>query len=105
MLDDGWFGRRSGRFRFNDEFFTGDLFEEKKKRKKRKADGKRKGNRKPWLAFVPTRELQGHVFKCRLEYKEWSAVALDELLRLPDQWFLENVKADAIQVRQQTHEQ
>ena len=60
-----------------------------------------KRDRKPWLAFVPTRELQGHAFKFRLEYREWSAVALDELLRLPDQWFLEDVNADAIQVRQQ----
>lgn len=28
-----------------DDFFTDDLFEETKKRKKRKADGKKKGNR------------------------------------------------------------
>ena len=46
-----------------------------------------KRDRKPWLAFVPTKELEGHSFKFRLVYKEWSAVALDELLKLPDQWF------------------
>lgn len=47
-----------------------------------------KRDRKPWLAFVPTRELQGHAFKYRLEYREWSAVALDVLLKLPGEFFL-----------------
>lgn len=47
-----------------------------------------KRDRKPWLAFVPTKELEGHSFKYRLEYQEWSAVALDELLKLPDSFFL-----------------
>ena len=28
-----------------------------------------KRDRKPWLAFVPTRELEGHVFQYRLSYK------------------------------------
>lgn len=48
-----------------------------------------KRDRKPWLAFVPTEELEGHSFKYRLEYREWSAVVLDELLRLPDEFFQE----------------
>ncbi len=48
-----------------------------------------KRDRKPWLTFVPTKELQGYSFKYRLIYQKWSAVALDELLKLPDQWFLE----------------
>jgi hypothetical protein len=48
-----------------------------------------KRDRRPWLAFVPTKELEGHSFTYRLLYKAWSAVALDELLTLPDQWFLE----------------
>jgi hypothetical protein len=47
-----------------------------------------KRDRKPWLAFVPTNELDGHSFEYRLAYKEWSAVALDGLLKLPDSFFL-----------------
>ncbi len=46
-----------------------------------------KRDRKPWLAFVPTKELIGHSFKYRLEYREWSAVALEELLKLSDGFF------------------
>jgi hypothetical protein len=49
-----------------------------------------KRDRKPWLAFVLTKELEGHCFKFRLEYREWSAVALDELLNLPPKFFLEH---------------
>jgi hypothetical protein len=48
-----------------------------------------KRDRKPWLAFVPTKELEGHSFKYRLLYQGWSAVALDELLKLPDEFFQE----------------
>ena len=50
-----------------------------------------KRDRKPWLAFVPTTELEGHSFQFRLLYKEWSAVALDELLKLPDLFFVEDI--------------
>ena len=48
-----------------------------------------KRDRKPWLGFVPTKELEGHSFKYRLSYKEWSAVALDELLKLSDDFVKE----------------
>jgi hypothetical protein len=55
-----------------------------------------KRDRKPWLAFVPTRELAGQTFEYLLSYKKWSAVALETLLKLPDQWFLEEpAKAEA----------
>jgi hypothetical protein len=50
-----------------------------------------KQDRKPWLAFVPTKELEGHSFEYRLVYKEWSAVALDELLKIPDSFFVEDM--------------
>jgi hypothetical protein len=42
----------------------------------------------PWLAFVLTKELEEQSFNYRLFYKEWSAVALDELLKLSDGFFL-----------------
>lgn len=48
-----------------------------------------KRDRKPWLAFVPTKEMEGQTFGFSLRYGDWSAVALDELLKLPDQFFLE----------------
>lgn len=48
-----------------------------------------KRNHKPWLAFVHTKELTGHKFKYRLLYGKWSVVALDDLLKLEDSFFLE----------------
>jgi hypothetical protein len=50
-----------------------------------------KRDRKPWLAFVPTTELEGYGFEYRLLYKHWSAVALDELLKIPDSFFVEDM--------------
>jgi Holliday junction resolvase len=48
-----------------------------------------KQDRKPWLVFVHTQELKGHHFKYRLQYGKWSCVALDHLLKLPDDFFIE----------------
>lgn len=48
-----------------------------------------KRDRKPWLAFVPTKELRGHSFKYRMLYKHWSAVDLKTLLKLSDDFFFE----------------
>jgi hypothetical protein len=49
-----------------------------------------KRDRKPWLAFVHTKELRGHTFQYRLIYKQWSAVDLKALLKLPDDFFFES---------------
>lgn len=46
-----------------------------------------KKNRKPWFAFVHTEELKGKDFKYKLIYDKWSMVALDELLKLEDEFF------------------
>ena len=60
-------------------------------------DGKRCGRkpmlcwkktRKPWLAFVHTKELIGKHLKYRLHYGRWSVVALEHLLKLDDDFFL-----------------
>lgn len=48
-----------------------------------------KKTRKPWLAFVHTKELAGHKFKYKLQYGKWSAVALEYLLELEDAFFLD----------------
>ena len=48
-----------------------------------------KRDRKPWLAFVPTKELRGHNFKYRMLYKHWSGVDLKTLLKLTDDWFFD----------------
>lgn len=54
-----------------------------------------KKTRRPWLAFVHTEELEGHHFKFKLIYGKWTAVALDKLLELPDDWFFD---ADSLPV-------
>jgi len=48
-----------------------------------------KKDRKPWLAFVHTKELAGRKFTYRLEYGKWSVVDLKTLLKLDDEFFLE----------------
>jgi hypothetical protein len=47
-----------------------------------------KKTRKPWLAFVHTKDLAGHNFKYKLQYGKWTAVALEHLLKLEDSFFL-----------------
>jgi hypothetical protein len=49
-----------------------------------------KKTRKPWLAFVHSKELSGHSFKYRLQYGKWAVVALEQLLKLDDSFFLES---------------
>jgi hypothetical protein len=48
-----------------------------------------KKTRKPWLAFVLTKDLPENNFQYTLQYRNWTAVALDELLQLSDDFFLE----------------
>jgi hypothetical protein len=49
-----------------------------------------KKTRKPWLAFLPTRELSGKGFKYKMQYGKWTVVALEHLLKLEDGFFFEN---------------
>jgi len=46
-----------------------------------------KKSRKPWLAFVRTDDLPHLDWTYRLVYRDWSAVALEELFKLPDEFF------------------
>lgn len=48
-----------------------------------------KKTRKPWLAFVLTKELSGRTFKYKMQYGKWTCVALEHLLKLEDDFFLE----------------
>jgi hypothetical protein len=48
-----------------------------------------KKTRKPWLAFVHTKDLVGRTFKYKLQYGKWSVVALEHLLKLDDEFFIE----------------
>lgn len=48
-----------------------------------------KKTRKPWLAFVLTKELSGRSFNYKMQYGKWTAVALEHLLKLEDDFFLE----------------
>jgi len=52
-----------------------------------------KKTRRPWLAFVHTEELDGLQFKYRFVYGKWTAVALEKLLEVPDDFFFD---ADAL---------
>ena len=54
-----------------------------------------KKTRKPWLAFVHTKDLAGHNFKYKLQYGKWTVVALEHLLKLEDSFFLGSVDGDA----------
>ena len=47
-----------------------------------------KKTRKPWLAFVLTKDLIGE-FKYKFLYGKWSIVALEQLLKLEDDFFME----------------
>jgi hypothetical protein len=48
-----------------------------------------KKTRKPWLAFILTEELMGKEFEYSMKYREWTAVALDNLLKLEDSFFID----------------
>ncbi len=48
-----------------------------------------KKTRKPWLAFVLTQDLIPHNFEYSIKYKEWTGVALENLLKLDDSFFYE----------------
>ena len=46
-----------------------------------------KKNRKPWLAILKTNELVGSSFEYKMDYRDWTIVALDDLLKLEDAFF------------------
>lgn len=48
-----------------------------------------KKTRKPWLAFVLTKDLVDYEFKYKLYYGKWSVVALEHLLKLDDEFFID----------------
>ena len=45
-----------------------------------------KRNRRPWIAFIRTADLIGK-YSYQLSYRDWTAVALDDLLKLDDTFF------------------
>jgi hypothetical protein len=47
-----------------------------------------KKTRKPWLAFLLTKDLTG-TFKYKMQYGKWTVVALDHLLKLDDEFFID----------------
>lgn len=48
-----------------------------------------KKNHKPWLAFILTQDLIPHKFDYSINYKEWTGIALENLLKLNDTFFYE----------------
>lgn len=47
-----------------------------------------KKDRKPWIVFLRTTDLPHEKWVYRLVYREWSAVALSDLLKLDDGFFM-----------------
>jgi hypothetical protein len=47
-----------------------------------------KRDRKPWIAFVRTNNIQGD-YKYKIVYRDWTAVKFLELLKLEDKFFFE----------------
>ncbi len=57
-----------------------------------------KKTRRPWLAFVHNEELEGKYFKYQFVYGKWTAVALEKLLELEDEFFFDaDALADVLQ--------
>lgn len=48
-----------------------------------------KRTRKPWLAFVLTKDLGDHEFKYTIRYGDWTGVALEHLLKLEGHFFID----------------
>ena len=46
-----------------------------------------KKNRKPWIAFVLTKDLENKEFEYSIKYKEWTGIALEVLLKLDNSFF------------------
>lgn len=53
-----------------------------------------KKTRKPWLAFVLTEDLESKQFKYSLKYSKWTAVSLERLLELDDEFFFKRKDDD-----------
>lgn len=52
-----------------------------------------KRDRKPWLAFIHTEEIDGPAFKYRLIYGRWTCVLLSQLLELDDEFFFDGTQS------------
>lgn len=48
-----------------------------------------KKTRKPWLAFLHSKDVTTHDFKYKMHYGKWTVVSLDQLLKLEDGFFLD----------------
>jgi Holliday junction resolvase len=53
-----------------------------------------KKDRKPWLIFVLNKDVEGLDFKYKLIYNKWTAVALEEFLKLTDDFFFNKKEID-----------
>lgn len=53
-----------------------------------------KKDRKPWLVFILTKDAEDLRFKYKLVYNEWTAVALEDFLKLNDEFFFDEKQKD-----------
>ena len=49
-----------------------------------------KRKRKPWLAFILTKDLPNCNFDYSIKYKQWTGIALENLLKLDDAFFYDS---------------
>jgi Holliday junction resolvase len=47
-----------------------------------------KRTRKPWIAFVLTKDMPHNDYKYTIKYREWTGVLLEYLLESPDEYFM-----------------
>lgn len=53
-----------------------------------------KKDRKPWLVFILTKDAEDLRFKYKLVYNEWTAVSLEDFLKLNDEFFFDEKQKD-----------
>lgn len=53
-----------------------------------------KRTRKPWMAFVLTTEVENREFKYSIKYGKWTGVALEYLLELENEFFINTGQAE-----------
>lgn len=55
-----------------------------------------KKNRKPWLVFLLNKDAENLNFKYKLIYNQWTAVALEDFLKLEDEFFFNKEEKEII---------
>lgn len=63
-----------------------------------------KKDRKPWLVFILNKDAEGLDFKYKLIYNKWTVVALEEFLKLNDDFFFKIKEENKEKTQEETIE-